>query len=205
MGVIAEMSFLLFGLLLLHLLSNCVNAKQIELEEDLGGDLEETMYKSQLNGHEMKVEELLQRMERMEISWKLDKAHLENKLESQNMELEKHQKQLEEMKVQCGYSHKKATDLQNEFAKMESKMKAVMLNIQEKHQNQEVSGLKSEVRAEVKKEEEKVLPTSVEQGLRDLPFEMVCAFKREWYAEGVVTYDQISVEFNNSDRPGGAD
>ena len=61
-------------------------------------------------------------------------------------------------------------------------------------------------RTEVKKELEKVLPTAVEQGLRDLPFEMVCAYQDSWSeASSVVTYDTITVEFNNSDRPGGAD
>ena len=61
-------------------------------------------------------------------------------------------------------------------------------------------------KAEVKKELEKVLPSAVEQGLRDLPFEMVCAYQDEWTATFlIITYDRITVEFNNSDRPGGAD
>merc|ERR1719391_1642244 len=60
--------------------------------------------------------------------------------------------------------------------------------------------------AEVKKELDKALPTAVEQGLRDLPFEMVCAYKYDWRkADSVVKYDQITLEFNNSNRPGGAD
>ena len=61
-----------------------------------------------------------------------------------------------------------------------------------------------ENRAEVKKEVEKVLPPAVEKGLRDLPFEMVCAYKGDWTAENsIITYDRLSLEFNNSDRPGG--
>ena len=51
----------------------------------------------------------------------------------------------------------------------------------------------------------KVLPTAVEQGLRELPYEMVCAFQDTSGAPGVVSYDGITVEFNNSDQPGGAD
>merc|ERR1712130_348820 len=165
MGVIAEMSFLLFGLLLFHLLSNCVNAKQSELEEDAGGDLEEAMYKSQkLNGHDIKVEELLQRVERMEI--------LEAKLESQSLEMESLKKQLDQMHVQL------ASDLTKQVKENENQCKA-------------------EVKSEVEK---------VEQRLRDLPFEMVCAFQDVWSsANSIVSYDQISLEFNNSDRPGGAD
>jgi len=80
-----------------------------------------------------------------------------------------------------------------------------------KNENQEVAkSLKSEMKmqcqAEVKKELDKVLPTAVEQGLRDLPFEMVCAYKGEWSAaNGAISYDRTTVEFNDSDRPGGAD
>merc|ERR1711990_1126192 len=66
--------------------------------------------------------------------------------------------------------------------------------------------MKMQCKAEVEKELDKVLPTAVEQGLRDLPFEMVCAYKHDWgAANSVVNYDRISVEFNNSDRPGGGD
>ena len=61
---------------------------------------------------------------------------------------------------------------------------------------EEVSSLKSEMRADVKEE--------VDKGLRHLPFEMVCAYKHIWTAaNGVINYDRITVEFNNSDRPGG--
>merc|ERR1712210_365635 len=97
----------------------------------------------------------------------------------------------------------------------ESRLKEVMLNTQK-----EVASLKSEMtmqshslksdgearcKAEVKKELDKVLPTAVEQGLRDLPFEMVCAYQSKWDKVGVISYDRISVEFNNSDLPGGGD
>ena len=34
---------------------------------------------------------------------------------------------------------------------------------------------------------------------------MVCAYQDEYVGTGVVNYDRITVEFNNSDRPGGAD
>ena len=63
---------------------------------------------------------------------------------------------------------------------------------------EDVASLKSEMRADVKEE--------VDKGLRDLPFEMVCAFKDHWYdANSVVSYNRTTAEFNNSDRPGGAD
>merc|ERR1712010_323338 len=136
-------------------------------------DLEETVYKSgKLNNDQDKDDELMQRVERMEISWKAEKAHLENKLEAKNVEVENLQEQL----------------------------KKVMLSTQKKNENtvEEVASLKSEMRAEVKKE--------LDKGLRDLPFEMVCAFKQRWEeAESVITFDQITVEVDNSNKPGGGD
>ena len=77
----------------------------------------------------------------------------------------------------------------------------MMLRTQE---NQEVASLRNEMKAEVKKELDKVLPTAVEQGLR--PFEMVCAYQDLWdETNSVLSSERITVEFNNSDRPGGAD
>ena len=100
LSVSVEMSFLLLLHLLLHL---CVSAKQSRLEEMVKDDLEETVYKSgKLNNDQDKDDELMQRVERMEISWKAEKAHLENKLEAKNVEVENLQRQLEEMKVQFG-------------------------------------------------------------------------------------------------------
>ena len=94
-SVVAEM----LHLLLLHLLFHiCVSAKQTRLEDTVKDDLEEEMYKSENNVNE-REEELMQRMERMEISWKTEKADLENKLEEKNVEVEKLQQQLRGMKV----------------------------------------------------------------------------------------------------------
>ena len=87
-----------------------------------------------------------------------------------------------------GTVKKKADDLENQFAEMKKKTEEVMLSTQKKNQNQDVAkSLESELRAEVKKEVEKVLPDAVKQGLRDLPYEMVCAFKDTWDTIGVVT------------------
>ena len=116
---------------------------------------EETMYKSEkLDEIENKVEEL------------------EKKLEVKNAELENLQRRFNEV----------------EF---ESRVEEVMLSTQKKN-HKELAGLKSEMtiqiadlqnqcKEKVKKEVDNVLPTAVEQGLRDLPFEMVCAFEDHWY------------------------
>jgi len=175
-SVTAEMSFLLLLLLVLRL-SNCVSSK-----ETVRDNQEEMMYKGEkLEGKEEKLEEL------------------EIKLEAKNVKVENLEKEVKELKVQCGHSDMKAADLEKQFAKMESKMEEIM------QKKQGVAGLKSEVRAEVKKELNKVLPTAVEQGLKDLPYEMVCAYKGTWSEVGVVSYDKITVEFNNSNQPGGGD
>merc|ERR1712210_416157 len=187
MGVIPEMSLLLLGLLLVHqVLSNGVSSKRSGLEDAVINDPTEMMVKNE-NGIEDKFEELMQRVERMDISWKMEKANLERKLEVKTLEVENLNKRVKEVELQ-----------------FESRLKEVMLNTQK-----EVASLKSDgearCKAEVKKELDKVLPTAVEQGLRDLPFEMVCAYQSKWDKVGVISYDRISVEFNNSDLPGGGD
>ena len=78
------MSFLLLLLLVLPL---CVSAKHSGLEETVKDDLEETMYKSEKLSN-VNEEVLMQRMERMEISWETEKADLEKKLETKNVEIE---------------------------------------------------------------------------------------------------------------------
>ena len=34
---------------------------------------------------------------------------------------------------------------------------------------------------------------------------MVCVYQYDWFNETVISYDRITMEFDNSDRPGGAD
>ena len=117
------MSFLLLLLLVLPL------SEQSGLEDAFKEDPEETIYKSG-EGIEYKLEQLMQRMERMD--------DLEKKLETKNVEVENLQQQLKEMKVQ--------------FADIERRVEEVMLSTQKKNQNHEVARLKSEMREEVKKE-----------------------------------------------------
>merc|ERR1719234_78305 len=79
----------------------------------------------------------------MDMNWKMEKALLENKVDAKNVEVENLQQQLIEMRVQ--------------FTEIENR----------------VEEIRSEVRGEVKKELEKFLPPAVEQGLRELPNEMM--------------------------------
>ena len=50
-----------------------------------------------LNSLENKFEELVQRMERMDTSWKMEKAHLEKKLETMNLEVENLESRMDEV------------------------------------------------------------------------------------------------------------
>merc|ERR1712037_878783 len=130
-----------------------------------------------LNDIDKKDEKLIQRMERMDI--------LEKKLETKNVEVENLQKLVKEGEV---------LNTLKEVASLKSEL------------TMQIADLQNQCKAEVKKEVDKVLPTAVEQGLRDLPFEMVCAYQHLWTASNsVIKYDRITAEFNNSDRPGGGD
>ena len=187
------MSLILLGLLLFHM--SCVFAG---LEDAVKDDSKECKCE-ELNSIGEQVKELMQRMERMDISWNVEKAHLENRLDTKNVEMEDLRRRLEEVELP-----------------LESRVEEVMARTQSGNEemlmtqnNQKNDTLNSELtlqcRAEVKKELDKVLPEAVEQGLRDLPFEMVCVYKNFWAENSVaITYDRITVEFNNSDRPGGS-
>ena len=200
------MSLLLLLLLVLPL-SNCESSKETVKDDRIG-----TMYTSM--SIENKFEEL------------------EKKLETKNAEVENLQEQLKDMKVQFAEIESRMEGMmlstqkknQNHEGANLSEMTLQIVDLQNqlkevkadrKNENQEVAkSLKSEMtkkcKAEVKKELEKSLPTAVEQGLRDLPYEMVCAYKEMWYEAdsfpgSVISYDRITLEFNNSNQPGGAD
>ena len=163
------MSFLPLLLLLVLPLSNRVSSEQLGLEENVQNEEKS----EELNDIDKKVEKLIQRMERMDI--------LEKKLETKNAEFESRLEELM-LSTQRKDENQEITSLKKQVTEIESKV-------------EEVACLKSEMRADVKKE--------VEKGLRDLPFEMVCAYKHDWDKVGVINYDRITVEFNNSDLPGG--
>ena len=170
-------------------------------------------------------ESIENKFEKLENNWRQE-------LETKNAEVENLQEQLKDMKVQFAEIESRMEGMmlstqkknQNHEGANLSEMTLQIVDLQNqlkevkaesKNENQEVAkSLKSEMtkkcKAEVKKELEKSLATAVEQGLRDLPYEMVCAYKEMWYEAdsfpgSVISYDRITVEFNNSNQPGGAD
>ena len=45
-----------------------------------------------------------------------------------------------------------------------------------------------------------------QKSLRDLPYVLTCAFQSSWYTPGAtITYERLTVDYNNSDKPGGGD
>ena len=45
-----------------------------------------------------------------------------------------------------------------------------------------------------------------QKSLRDLPFVLTCAYKHDWSTpSATITYDRLTVDYNNSGRPGGGD
>ena len=125
--------------------------------------------------------------------------------ETMNNKSERVEEKMEELEKKLEAKNVEVENLQKRLTGVEE-----MLSTQNKNRNQEAASLKTELtrqcKAEVRKELDKVLRAAVEQGLRELPYEMVCAFQDEWReANSVVSYDRITVEFNNSDQPGGGD
>ena len=59
------------------------------------------------------------------------------------------------------------------------------------------------LRKELASKEEVV--SAVTKGLRDLPYLTLCAYKFSTTTCGTITYDKFLTDFNNGDRPGGAD
>ena len=72
-------------------MSNCEFVKQSRLED--ANDPNEI-------GIEDKLEELLKKVERMDIGWKMEMTHLENKLEPKTVEVENLQKRLTDVELQ---------------------------------------------------------------------------------------------------------
>ena len=102
--------------------------------------------------------------------------------------VEELEKKLDTKNMEVENLQKRLTELTEEVMKM-------------KNQKQDVARLKHEVRTEVRKQVEQV-----EQELKELPYEMVCAYCNycNWEND-IVSYDNITVELNNSDQEGGAD
>ena len=93
-----------------------------------------------------------------------------------------------------------------------SKMKAaIMFEVEER-----VEEMRGEMK-DMKKQLERLESRNVElttklkevdhRSLRDLPYVLTCAYQDQWTTKtsAPITYDRLTVDYNNSDRPGGGD
>ena len=92
--------------------------------------------------------------------------------ETMNNKSERVEEKMEELEKKLETKNVEVENLQKRLTGVEE-----MLSTQKKNRNQEAAFLKTELtrqcKAEVRKELDKVLRAAVEQGLRELPYEMV--------------------------------
>ena len=66
----------------------------------------------------------------------------------------------------------------------------------------ELMETKTDKTAEASRDKELFSATG-DKAMRDLPYIMMCAFKRRWYDIGIIDYDELTLDYTNCDKPGG--
>ena len=111
-------------------------------------------------------------------------ARMEERMEERVDELEEKMEERVEEKVEERVEKMKVQMKEEMEAKMEKK--------------------EEELRKELASKEE--VGMAVTQGLRDLPYLTLCVYQDAWTSpSSTITYDSFLTNFNNGDRPGGAD
>ena len=100
--------------------------------------------------------------------------------------------------------------VEERLARMEERMDEMKVEMKEELEEKE-----AELREEMKEKEallrkelasKEEVGMAVTQGLRDLPYLTLCAYNDEWtFSSSTITYDSFLTNFNNGERPGGAD
>ena len=132
-------------------------------------------------------------MEEIKVIKKQMKRELDDKMKKKEEEMEA---KLE--KKETALRKEIMKDLEEKTKKSEEKMQANLEAMEAKLKGNEV-----ELRNDLASKEEVV--SAVTQGLRDLPYLNLCTYQDIWTTLGTITYDKFLTEFNNGDRPGGAD
>ena len=139
------------------------------------------------------IEELSERMLRLEADWIAEKAHFESRLEDKNQEVEKLETVVEWMKTQMENKKEEVANLKKQMESMDSRVKTQVAKLEKRvNDTKQTTGSDSEEKTKL-------------DGLRDdLPYLMVCAFQNDWRTpNSVVPYDRITTEYNNANQPGG--
>ena len=185
LSLASRMSPLLLALLIFLVESNsCSTAGK----ED-GWNTEEGKTKDMASA----IEELSERMLRMEADWIAEKVHFESRLEDKNQEVEKLETVVEWMKTQMENKKEEVANLKKQMESMDSRVKTQVAKLEKRvNDTKQTTGSDSEEKTKL-------------DGLRDdLPYLMVCAFQNDWRTpNSVVPYDRITTEYNNANQPGG--
>merc|ERR1711990_1148247 len=185
MGLASRMfSHLLLGLLIFLVERNyCAS---VEKEDGW------TTQNEKMNDMASAIEELSERMEKMEAGWIAEKFQLESLLENKNQEVEKLQSVVETMKSQWENKKEELANVKRQMESMDNRM------------GTQVAKLEKQV-------DDAKRTTGSDSGekldrLKELPYLMVCAFQNDWRSpDSVVPYDRITTEYNNANQPGGGD
>ena len=140
--------------------------------------------------------------EMVEVKEKVEEMRVEMREERKDMraEMREKDKEMEELREEM----KKGEELMRK--EMQSKvdvMKKVMREEMDKKDNEvkkQLDGLEArntELTTKLREVDQK--------SLRELPFVLTCAYKLEWTAPGTITYDRLTVDYNNSGQTGGGD
>ena len=101
-------------------------------------------------------------------------------------------------------------DMEKKMRKKEEEMEAKLVAVKEnaaelrKEMEAKLEEKEAVLRKELASKEE--MGRALTKGLRDLPYLTFCAYQDSWTSDdSTITYDSFLTNFNNGDRPGGAD
>ena len=189
--------FLIFCQLIENL--SCVAFEKSQLQDGLKVRNSWNTEEEKLRGIASALENLEQRMERMEADWKLEKSLLESRIENKNREVKELDAVVEAMKAECEDKNGEVANLKKH---MDSMMDRVDKRLETHVANLEKRG--NDNKAPSSEEETNKTLLSIEERSRELPYLMVCAFQNDWRSQdSTIVYDRITTEYNNADQPGG--
>merc|ERR1719352_327506 len=74
-------------------------------------------------------------------------------------------------------------------------------------EEKQTSEILTRLEAKIEKQDaviNELLGASGDKAVRDLPYIMMCAYKDQATSTGIISYDELTLDYSNCDRPGGA-